>query len=311
MKSLIKRLVTSTAQNPMAWTAYRACGAISRVIGKPYHHALFVRGVAGQDELMAEVLRECCPDLVVARGPFQGLRYPTARSVQSALLPKLLGSYESELHPILEEMLRNDYDTIVNIGCGEGYYAIGLALKFPRSRVYAFDTDPEARESCRAMAKLNDVVGRVFVGEFCDSAALAAIPLGRHSLIVSDCEGYERQLFNPAAARQLAAHDLIIETHDFIDIEASLQMRAAFDNTHTVRSIRTLGDITRAQTYQCPELSRYTLNDKRHILSERRPAIMEWLVMTPKMSVRSKCSDQGSTQQLESSLDAPPVQLTA
>jgi hypothetical protein len=41
------------------------------------------------------------PDLLVAKGPFKGLKYPSMHTFGSAFFPKLLGAYESELHRLL------------------------------------------------------------------------------------------------------------------------------------------------------------------------------------------------------------------
>jgi methylase of polypeptide subunit release factors len=92
-------------------------------------------------------------------------------SLGSALLPKLPGSYESEVHAALEMLLKQDYSTIVDIGCAEGYYAVGLALRLPNARICALDTDSRARDSCAEMARLNCVDGRIQIGSFCDVSA--------------------------------------------------------------------------------------------------------------------------------------------
>lgn len=285
MKSLGKALVSRTAFNPIAWSAYKACGVVSSALGKVYGHAHFVRHTqeeeAQREKNIEPYLKALFPTLVVANGPFRGLRYPSAAATEgSALLPKLLGSYESELHPILMQLARNRYTCVMNIGCGEGYYAVGLALQFPESQIYAFDTDPQARRLCAAMANANGVSSRVKIGDSCNAAVLLALPLGQRSLIFCDCEGYERQLFTAQVAEALSHHDLIIESHDFIDIEISSTLRRVFSSTHTVRSIHSIDDIQKAHTYQYPQLDRYSISERRLILAERRPAIMEWLVIT-------------------------------
>jgi hypothetical protein len=220
--------------------------------------------------------------MTVAGGPFRGMRYPSGQSYGSALLPKLLGSYESELHPVLEAMLTNEHTAIVDIGCAEGYYAVGLGLRAAQADVYAFDTSPDARTLCSDMAALNGLDGRVRIGGLCDQALLKSIPLGSKALIISDCEGYEGKLFTSEVAELLARHDLIIETHDFIDIDISSRLRDIFTKTHLVQSIKSTDDIEKAHTYRYSQLDRYDTNTRRLIVGERRPAIMEWLAMTPK-----------------------------
>ena len=67
----------------------------------------------------------------VQTGPFTGMHYiEEARS--SALLPKLLGTYEDESPiPTLEAFLAAAVPHRDRHGCAEGYYAVGLARRMP------------------------------------------------------------------------------------------------------------------------------------------------------------------------------------
>jgi hypothetical protein len=226
---------------------------------------------------MAILERLGLSSLTVKNGPFRGMQYPGIKSVSSAFLPKLLGSYEKELHGVIAG-LRHDYSTIVDIGCAEGYYAVGLALKYPSAQVYAFDTDPEARTECQEMARINGVAERVLVYGRCDALALKALDLGSRSLIISDCEGYERFLFDGAMAEELRDHDFIIETHDWNDIETSNAVKSAFNSTHIITSCYSIDDIQKAFLYEYPELTALSLSQKRNVLTEWRPYVMEWVI---------------------------------
>jgi precorrin-6B methylase 2 len=282
LKELGKDVVARTAKSSIVWPVYRLCGRLSTSLGRIYGHAHFTREIGERDETLRKLARELFPELIVADGPFRGVRYPSAQSYGSALLPKLLGSYESELHSALERLLSNRYTAVVDIGCAEGYYAVGLGLRCPQAEVYAFDISSDARRICGEVAKLNGLDSRFHVGAFCDQAALKSIPLGTKGLIISDCEGYEGTLFSEDMAQYLAKHDLIIETHDFIDIEISSMLRDVFAKTHQVVSIKSVDDIEKAHTYRYALLERYDMKTRRLILAERRPAIMEWLVLTSK-----------------------------
>jgi precorrin-6B methylase 2 len=230
------------------------------------------------------IVHQLFPNLTVANGPFQGMRYPTAESYGSMLLPKLLGSYESELHDALASFFVNDYSTIVDIGCAEGYYAVGLGRRFPQAKVFAFDTSRKARQMCAEMAVLNGVQNRIHIASFCDENSLKSVSLGKKALIVSDCEGYENVLFSAEMAEFLAGHDLIVEAHDFINIEISPNLRRVFAKTHRVDVITSTDDIEKAHTYQYSELTSYGTDERHKILGERRPGIMKWLVMTAQRS---------------------------
>lgn len=283
VKEVGKHVVGKTARNPLAWSVYRACGRLSRCLGKVHGHAYFAREMGERDKRLNELVAQLFPKRRVSAGPFSGMLYPCAQSFGSALLPKLLGSYESELHPFIEEMLGNEYTSIVDVGCAEGYYAVGFGLRLATGDIYAFDVDSRARCLCAQLAKVNEMSERVHIGGLCDAATLKELRLGRRALIISDCEGYEATLFTPEMAALLCNHDFIIETHDFIDLNISLKLREAFQRTHQIRSIKSTDDIEKAHTYRCERLRKYDLQTRRLALGERRPAIMEWLVMTPKL----------------------------
>jgi len=113
--------------------------------------------VPGSESVAQAAYRRIVSDLTVRSGPFAGLRYPSEASVGSTLLPKLLGSYEQELHGVVEQLDHAKYTAIVDIGCAEGYYAVGLAKRIESIPVFAYDTDPTSRQLCLDMASRNDV----------------------------------------------------------------------------------------------------------------------------------------------------------
>ena len=82
--------------------------------------------------------------MAVRHGVFAGMSYPDGKSTGSVLVPKLLGSYEVELEPVWKSLFTSDYDTIVDVGCAEGYYAVGFARRRPASHIFAYDTNDHA-----------------------------------------------------------------------------------------------------------------------------------------------------------------------
>src|SRR6185503_17662417 len=90
-----------------------------------------------------EVLRPrvaSATDLRVAGGLFAGMRL-LSRASEGCLIPKLLGCYEAPLQPQLRRLIAAGYDVVLNVGCAEGYYAVGLARLLPSAAVLAFDID--------------------------------------------------------------------------------------------------------------------------------------------------------------------------
>lgn len=147
----------------------------------------------------------------VAAGPFAGMRYQPKVS-EGCVIPKMLGCYEQELHAELRRIGSASYDTVLNIGCAEGYYAVGLARLLPNARIEAWDIDPTSRERAAENARLNGVEDRVRFGEQVDSSAFESFASGR-VLLVCDIEGAELELLNPTKAPALSAFDMVVEMH--------------------------------------------------------------------------------------------------
>lgn len=230
--------------------------------------------------LSPEEIHQTFSDGIVRCGPFAGLRYAELTSVGSALYPKLLGSYESELHPWMHEICEAGYSEIIDVGCAEGYYAVGLALRNPQAVVYAYDLWDGAQQLCASFARLNQVADRVVVRSLFTADELRTIPIRRRGLIVCDCEGGENEIFTEQTRHHFADWDLLIETHDFLDITISTRLPELFRETHELRSILSVDDIQKAKTYNYPELAEYDLATRRAILAEFRPTLMEWQFFT-------------------------------
>src|ERR1700722_7357586 len=63
-------------------------------------------------------IEEC--GTVVRSGPFAGMVYPLESATSRWSIPKLLGAYESELHPFLNVVAKRKYDCVIDIGSAEG-----------------------------------------------------------------------------------------------------------------------------------------------------------------------------------------------
>jgi hypothetical protein len=171
----------------------------------------------------------------VQAGPFSGMKY-LSTSRGSALVPKIIGAYELELHPAFEQVIRRDYRTVVDIGCAEGYYAVGLALRLPQAIVHGFDLDPEALAGCRRLAEINGVASRLRLAGRATLGNLASL-VGSETLIISDCEGAEVELLDPGCVPGLRQADVIVELHDCFVPGASKIIAERFSPTHHVRLI--------------------------------------------------------------------------
>ena len=133
---------------------------------------------------------------VVQSGPFRGMKIPREVSWgQGDVIPKLLGlgTYEQELIPAIYKAIRRKPAVVYNVGCAEGYYAVGLARALPEATVAAFDTG--VISVCLKAQAMNDV-GRRFStgGEFKSSRINEWNVTPYRSLVVMDVEGAEISL---------------------------------------------------------------------------------------------------------------------
>jgi len=277
MNTRVRGILRRIVSNPIVWRSTDGTlGAASRA----YQGLKLLHGLSPEAEARRRKLEEkrqaLFAGLTVLNGPFKGMRYPHLMSVGSAINPKLLGSYESELAPAIDYILTQDYHAIVDIGCAEGYYAVGLGMKLPKATVYAYDTDPRALMLCQEMAALNGV--KVQTGGFCTPDTLRSLDLGARSLIISDCEGYETRMFDPQLAADLRRHDFLIALHDMNDIYASRKVSEALSATHELLFFESVDDIQKAYTYEYPELAGFDLEERYFLLKEYRQNIMRWIL---------------------------------
>jgi hypothetical protein len=278
MKKLIKSIIYYAVKNDYSWAILRA------TLVRTSEYVKFVRrGIDGDDnKIISEAIQSVCPGHAVKHGPFKGMKYPESKSVGSSLFPKLLGSYEKEIHPVIERICKRPYTEILDIGCAEGYYAVGLAIRIPTATVHAFDTNEEATRLCRSMAQSNDVDKRVITKSFCDENTLKTFPFTKRGLVFCDCEGYEKDLFTQDVIENLSKHDLLIEIHDGFDPSISSSIRQLFGKTHKLEVIDVLSDINRLRTSEYVEMENFDLKTRYFLLAEWRRNSTEWFYLESK-----------------------------
>lgn len=212
----------------------------------------------------------------VLSGPFKGMRYIRS-SEGSAIIPKIIGCYEKELHCAIGKMIGMKPDVIVDIGCAEGYYAVGMAFRLKESRIAAYDINPAAREKCAELARINGVETRIRIGAECTHAELQEVISGT-CLVICDCEGYEDAILDPQAVSGLKKCDLIVEVHEFVVPGIGEKLKNRFESTHHLTEIYSVD----RKSGDYPMLDFLTESEKTNVLSEWRPGNMSWLIMEAK-----------------------------
>ncbi len=220
---------------------------------------------------------------VVQKGPFAGMTY-LAHPSEGGVTAKLLGVYEACLQPFFGSLPARGYDAVLNVGCAEGYYAIGCARLLPGTLVIAWDIDPRARAMCAELARQNGVEGQIDLRDRFEPGDLRGVRAEvmkrsghePRALLVMDCEGAEFDLLDPSQA-DYAWLDIVVEVHP--SPERTLAMLASrFRDTHEI-------EVKQAETV-IPELPDW-LQRLSHL--DQLLTAWEWrAVPTPWLILRSR-----------------------
>lgn len=207
---------------------------------------------------------------VVMSGPFQGMRWSPGRVAwgDGDIGSRLLGVYERELHPVVEQIVALKPERIVNVGCAEGYYAVGLARRLPDCEIVAVDRLDAARSYTLAHASENNVTVMTM--------AEAPTPAPGEVWIV-DIEGGEVDLLDPDCCPALADCHILVELHEWTHPSLLETMTARFIASHTVTRFESSArdpnefEVCRGM----PDAQKWA------VMSEGRPQSMTWLWMQP------------------------------
>lgn len=210
----------------------------------------------------------------VMTGPFTGMLISKHTKWddgnQSA---KLAGSYEFELRGAIETIRKRKPETIVNVGCADGYYAVGFGRLFPDSFIYAMDIDNDSLDQCEHNARVNGVRKLITViGK--PAPQDIALGEGRHLFFI-DVEGDELDLLNKDLCPLLIDSDIVVECHDFWNPEdpISAKLIKRFSNTHKVEMV--VPAVPYPGDY--PLLASLPIGTALLAISEKRPMPTVWL----------------------------------
>jgi hypothetical protein len=215
-------------------------------------------------------------EITVLNGPFKGMKYVDLISIGSKILPKLVGSYEEPIHKWIYEILKKKcYSTIINIGCAEGYYAVGFSKAISKPKILAFDINKEALLNANKLAQLNDVSSVITFGEKFDASVCAQIlgcdPASR-ILIFADIEGAELDLLNTKQIPDILNCDILVELHDCFYPGLTEIIIDRFQATHRIEIV--VDYPFRSENYNIN--GNFSEEDKRFLFDECRSKAMRW-----------------------------------
>jgi hypothetical protein len=212
----------------------------------------------------------------ILSGPFRGLKMMQTLPTK----PMLLGVWEKELSFIWDSL--DNLRLIVDVGAAEGFYAVGLARKYPKKKVIAFEMNPSSKNLLEKVAEDNSITNLETHGkcEYEDLVKYGGELEG--SIIIMDCEGYEVQLLqvnNPSIFKKT---HILVELHEMYEIGCTEILKNRFASSHQISEIK--GQSRKLEDWP-NQLSLLTLFFPKktllHFMDEGRPYPMNWLYMKP------------------------------
>ena len=167
-------------------------------------------------------------------GPFAGMRLIPVQ-LGSVLMPKVLGTYEAEIAHLFADLGRSR--RVVDVGCAEGYYAVGCPFAHPHIHTLAYDTSKAAQNRCRQAAEMNEVADRIEFRDYCAPEDMADLAEGE-TLFVIDIDGGEIDLLCALPAERLGRAELIVEAHRYGATTTEVAIIPHFAATHDVTIYR-------------------------------------------------------------------------
>ncbi len=218
--------------------------------------------------------------LTVRAGPFAGLKYPRSAVLQMpSRVPHLAGTFEIELHPVIEAIVKSRPSLFVNVGAADGYYAVGMRIRLPNAEVIAYEADPVRFRLCSRVARLNGT--NIDLRALCTVEALAALD-ATGATVLCDVDGAEKELIDPERVAWLRTATLLIEVHESLAPGATEALRERLGPTHSLEWIEQRPHFLADPAYRMFWGLGLSPIQQQMILSELRPIPTPWLWAVPK-----------------------------
>lgn len=210
---------------------------------------------------------------LVVGGPFKGMKY-IPEAVGSGYLVKLVGVYEEILHEVISSIISRKYTTMIDIGCAEGYYLIGVGLKNSNIKLAGYDIDAKALELTKKLYSVNNLSNELKLIKNCTPEDLNS-RIDEKTLLMCDAEGFEKEALDLEKTPALAqVQTFVVELHDFVVPNIKEILTKRFEKTHQIQTIV----FKNGNPENYPFLME--IKNKKHlytILRERGE--QEWLIM--------------------------------
>lgn len=217
----------------------------------------------------------------VSQGLFKGLHLNSDTWWgKSDLGAQCLGLYEKEILDLISS--EGPFDTFLDIGAADGYYAVGLLHAKMTKRAICYEISEEGQRAIRQNWLRNEKPGELEIHGEANEKSIVSVAkkLTENTLVLIDIEGFEFQLLSQEVIAALGRCTVLIEVHNWID---------GFEENYPalLRNLNQCFDIafispSGRNTQNIEMLRSYTDDNRLLVSSERRPCLMRFLHLTPK-----------------------------
>ena len=217
-------------------------------------------------------------------GPFKGMHLTNNPWWgQYDLGSQCLGVYETEILEQFDKIKYGTYDYFIDIGAGDGYYAIGMLYSKKIDKVLCYEIEPKGQKVIFENWKKNGSIGNIkIMGNVSISNIFENIKDNANNLVLIDIEGNEFELVNEHFLKTFSKSTIIIEIHNWVDCfnqKYEALLRCA--NKYFEISILNKNEMVIKNFHELRDMT----DDNRYLLmSERRPCQMRFLKLTPRIS---------------------------
>ena len=217
----------------------------------------------------------------VAHGPFKGLHLdPVPGWGGMDLCSMLLGTYEMEVMDVLQSSRFLQRKHLVNIGGADGYYSVGGLYCGRFQTADCFELTDVGRQTIARNARRNGVADkiRIFPKAASNFPDVLQDVEWEKTIVLCDIEGAEFDLLNESCLDRLSKATILVEVHNWIE-NFRLKYHNFLKNAAQRFDIELLErSVLPRQSF--PELRGYTDDNRMLMLSEGRPNIMRYLLLS-------------------------------
>ncbi len=226
-------------------------------------------------------------DSKIISGPYKGT-YLINRSHWSKFDygSKLLGFYEEQIQDLIVDIQKkNNLKLFLNIGCGDGYHALGLVKNKFFDKSICYDISSEARNILEINIKKNKLYDKFLIRK---KANINEIKKDLETnkiqeiLFLIDIEGAEFTLFQDEDLDFLKKSFIIIEDHNFLIKENKLKENF-YSSINKYFNVKLIENGPRNPFKIQNDFFDQLNDDSRYLLlSEGRSQKMRWIFLSPK-----------------------------